>query len=134
MLGRFRRPADARLFVAVAALPGVPGAVAIAGSLQFVGRTLPGFVTWRNLGVVALGREGWPGVAADVPYRNRVTAVDAVAVRTRADLEGMVGAGPPGTAHRYDFDGVRGATSRTIASMRFKLHDWASTMGVYVVN
>jgi signal transduction histidine kinase len=134
MLGRFQRPADARLLVAATVIVGVLGAVAVAGSLQYVGRTFPGFATWRNLVVVALGRAGWTGVAADVPYRDRVTAVDGVPVRTRADLELVVAGAPPGTVHRYDFDGVRGATSRAVASMRFKGHDWAATMGVYVLN
>jgi two-component system, NtrC family, sensor histidine kinase HydH len=134
MLARFRRRADARLFAAVGLATTLLGAVATFGSLQHVGRTFPGFVVWNNLVVVALGRPDWTGVAAPVPYRDRVTAVDAVPVRTRADVERVVGSAPPGTPHDYDFAGRGGATRRTIAAMRLKFHDWAATMGVYVLN
>ena len=135
MLTRFRRPADALLFAAVAVMAGLLGTAAVVGSLRHVGRTFPGFVTWNNLVVVALGRSRWSGVTADVPYRDRVTTVDGAAVATRAELERLVGASRPGTLHHYAFDGVRGvATTRTVAAMRFKFHDWASTMGIYVLN
>jgi signal transduction histidine kinase len=134
MLARFRRRADARLFAAVGLATTLLGAVATFGSRQHVGRTFPGFVVWNNLVVVALGRPDWTGVAAPVPYRDRVTAVDAVPVRTRADVERVVGSAPPGTPHDYDFAGRGGATRRTIAAMRLKFHDWAATMGVYVLN
>jgi signal transduction histidine kinase len=134
MLARFRRRTEARLFAAVALLTGTLGGAAVLDSLLHVGRTFPGFVVWKNLVVVALGRPGWTGVVAQVPYRDHVVAVDGVAVRTRADLERLVDAAPPGSPHRYDFEGPTGRSVRTVASMRLKLHDWAATMGVYVLN
>lgn len=134
MLARFRRRADARLFVAVGLVTTLLGAVAALGSLQHVGRTFPGFSVWKNLVVVALGRPGWTGVAAAVPYRDRVIAVDGVPVRTRAAVERLVASAPPGTPHRYDFAGRGGPATRTVAAMRLKFHDWAATMGIYVLN
>ena len=134
MLDRFRRRADARLFVAVALVTTALGAAAVLDSLLHVGRTFPGFVVWKNLVVVALGRPGWTGVAAQVPFRDHVIAVDGAVVGTRAELSRVVAAAPPGTPHRYDFDGPAGAMSRAVPSMRLKFHDWAATMGVYALN
>src|SRR5262245_32668206 len=134
MLARFRRRADARLFVAVGLATTLLGGAAALGSVLSVGRTFPGFIVWKNLVVVALGRRGWPGMEAPVPYRDHVTAVDGTAVRTRADVDRLIGAAPPATLHRYDFAGRTGTTTRTVASMRLKFHDWAVTMGVYVLN
>lgn len=134
MLNRFPRPADAWLFAGAAALAAVLGGTAVVASLGTIGRTFPGFVVWNNLVVAALGRSSWTGLAADVPFRNRVLRVDDVTVRTRADLDAVVGAGGPGTVHRYEFDGVRGAAERLVPAMRFKLQDWAATMGIYVFN
>jgi len=134
MLARFRRPADARLFLAVGLITTLLGGAATLGSLQHVGRTFPGFVVWKNLVVVALGRAGWSGVAAEVPYRDRVAAVDGTPVHTRADVDRLVTAEPPGTPHRYDFQGRGAPTTRTVPAMRLKFHDWAATMGVYVLN
>ena len=134
MLARFRRPADARLFLAVGLITTLLGGAATLGSLQHVGRTFPGFVVWKNLVVVALGRAGWSGVAAEVPYRDRVAAVDGTPVHTRADVDRLVAAEPPGTPHRYDFQGRGEPTTRTVRAMRLKFHDWAATMGIYVLN
>src|SRR5262245_7459369 len=134
MLARFRRPADARLFVAVGLATTLLGGLATLASLQHVGRTFPGFVVWKNLVVVALGRSGWSGVAAEVPYRDRVAAGGGLPVHTAPDLGRMVAAAPPGTPHRYDFQGRGAPTTRTVPAMRLKFHDWAATMGVYVLN
>src|SRR4029453_10394516 len=118
MLARFPRPADARLFLAVGLVTTLLGGAATLGSLQHVGRTFPGFVVWKNLVVVALGRAGWSGVAAEVPYRDRVAAVDGAPVHTRADVDRLVAAEPPGTPHRYDFQGRGAPTTRTVPAMR----------------
>lgn len=134
MLKRFPRPADAWLFVAAAGLAAVLGGAAVAASFGTVGRTFPGFVVWNNLVVAALGRPSWTGIAAGVPFRNRVIRVDGVDVRTRGDVETVVAAAGPGVVHRYEFDGVRGPAERLIPAMRFKAHDWAATMGLYVFN
>jgi two-component system, NtrC family, sensor histidine kinase HydH len=134
MLETFPRRADARLFVTVALAAAVLGAVAITGSLQYVGRTFPGFVVWDNLLVVAVGRAGWTGTRADVPLRSRVVEVDGQPVESREELHAVLAATPPGTVHRYGFETRHGDETRTIASMRFGAGDWVVTMGVYVVN
>ena len=103
MLTRFPRRTDARLFLALALAASVLSLVAVAGSLGYVGRTFPGFIVWDNLLVVALGRPGWTGVEAGVPFRGRLTHVDGEVVHDRAQVEHLVGATPAGTVHRYAF-------------------------------
>lgn len=135
MLSRFPRRADAAAFL-VAALLGIGlGGAAVVGSLGAVGRTFPGFVVWDDLVVVALGRPGWTGVAAGVPYRGRLVAVDGATARARSDVLTAVRAAPPGTPHRYGFIARDGTPSeRTVASMVLGFGDWVATMGVYAVN
>lgn len=134
MLHRFPRRADARLFLALAAAGVVLGVVAIGGSLSAIGRVFPGFVVWDDLVVVALGRPGWTGMRADVPFRTRVAGVDDVPVANRSELSGLVSTAPAGTPHRYAFDDGEHVVERTVASMRFRPSDWLATMGVYVLN
>lgn len=134
MLSRFPRRADAAAFVAAVLSAFVVGLLAVGGSLTHVGRTFPGFVVWDDLVVVALGRPAWTGIVADVPYRARVTSVDATGVARRADVQRVIEASPAGAVHRYGFDGPSGAATRDVASMTLGLGDWAATMGVYVVN
>lgn len=134
MLTRFARRADAALFVALTVAATVLTAVAVAGSLAQVGRTFPGFVVWDDLVVVALGRPSWTGVAAEVPFRAQVVAVDERPVASRSELLALVGATPPGTPHRYRFESPDGGSERTVPSMVFGAADWLATMGVYLWN
>jgi signal transduction histidine kinase len=134
MLARFSRPADARLFVAVALAAALLGGLAIAGSLAYVGRTFPGFLVWDNLLTVAAGRPGWTGIQAGVPFRARVAEMDGRPVTSRRALHDALAASPPGAVHRYLIETSHGAVERTVRSMQFGSADWLVTMGVYVVN
>ena len=135
MLTRFSRPIDAALFVLLLLASSTLALVAVAGSITHVGRTFPGFVVWDNLLVPSLGRAEWTGVQAGVPFRQgRVVAIDDVAVTTRDDLYAVVRASPPGTLHRYMFEGPRGREEHGVASMRLEWWDYLATIGVYVLN
>ncbi|HEY3185999.1 MAG TPA: hypothetical protein VGJ70_00900, partial [Solirubrobacteraceae bacterium] len=107
---------------------------AIAGSIAHIGRGFPGFIVWDNLVVVALGRPGWSGIAAEVPFRSRVVAVDDHTVRSRGELTARLEAQPVGTVHAYTFETVEGREARAVPSMIFTLGDYVATMGVYALN
>jgi len=134
MLSRFSRREDAGLFVALSLLALAIVATTAAVSARRIGRIFPGFVTWDNLTVVALGAPDWTGPAASVPPRARLASIDGRPVGSRADLDAAIAADPPGTVHRYGFETDGGEISRDVASMRFEPHDWATTMGVYLFN
>lgn len=134
MLKRFARPADAWLFVALVLASAALSLTAVAGSLARVGRVFPGFVVWDDLMVAALGPSEWTGVAARVPYRAHVVAVDGRPVATRADVDAILRPAGPGAPHRYAFEGPAGREERTVAAMVLSAADWTATSGVYVLN
>ncbi len=135
MLTRFSRPIDAALFVLLLVASSALALVAVAGSITHIGRTFPGFVVWDNLLVPSLGRPEWTGVQAGVPFRQgRIVAIDGVSVTTRNDLYAVVRASPPGTPHRYVFEGARGREELGVASMQLGWWDYAATIGIYVLN
>lgn len=134
MLSRFSRREDAGLFLALSLLASAIVAATVAVSASRVGRIFPGFVTWDNLTVVALGRPDWTGSAAGVPPRARLATVDGRPVADRADVDAAIAGDRPGTVHRYGFETPGGSESRDVATMRFGAGDWATTMGVYLFN
>ena len=134
MLKRFPRISEAVLFLGLGLVAAALFAISVAGSVREIGQTFPGFVVWDNLVVVALGRADWTGIAADVPFRARVTEVDGRPVTTRAELLAKVREDPPGETHRYGFESLAGRASRDVEAMVFSATDYAATMVVYLLN
>ena len=133
-MSRFPRRADAVLFLVLSLASVALSAVALVGSLAEVGHTFAGFVVWDNLFVVPLGRPGWTGTVAGVPFRSRVVSVDGDVVTSRHDVETRVRAARPGTLHEFVFEGPGGQERRSVRSMVFTLRDWVATLGVYALN
>lgn len=133
-MSRFPRRADAAIFSVLALGCALGVLVAVGGSLAQLGRIFPGFVVWDNLVVVAIGPRTWTGIAADVPFRARVTAVDDRPVASRRELLDVIEPGGPDALHVYRFDSERGLESRSIAAMRFRGRDWLAAFGVYLLN
>ncbi len=134
MLSRFSRREDAGLFLALSLLALAIVAATVAVSTSRIGRIFPGFVTWDNLTVVALGRPDWTGSVAEVPPRARLATVDGRPVADRADVDAAIAGDRPGVVHRYGFETPDGPLTRDVATMRFDGGDWATTMGVYLFN
>lgn len=134
MLGRFQRSTDAAIFVAIALLALGVASTTLVGAARWAGRVVPGFVTWDDLVVVALGRPSWTGVDAGVPFRARVTHVDDRAIATGTALRARVAAAPVGTVHVYTFTGRDGPTTRAVPSMRFRWSDVLVAFGPYALN
>lgn len=134
MLSRFARRSQATAFLGVGILAAALSAVAVAGSIEAIGKTFPGFVVWDNLIVVALGRESWSGIEARVPFRARVISVDGASVHRREEVLARVRRSPPGTSHSYRFEGPDGTVTLEVASMRLSVADYLATMGIYVLN
>jgi signal transduction histidine kinase len=119
----------------VLALACVVGIVAaVGGSLAQLGRIFPGFVVWDNLVVVAVGPRTWTGIAADVPFRAWVTAIDGRTVSSRRALAEAVEESGAEATHVYAFDSDHGPETHTVAAMRFRGRDWLAAFGVYLLN
>jgi len=112
----------------------IVAAATLLSSLQWIGRTFPGFLLMDNRVVPSVGLPHWTGLQGGSIYQREVLAVDGRAVASTRNVYATVAAAPPGTGFTYELAAHGARETRTITSMRFALADYVSLFGAYLLN
>jgi signal transduction histidine kinase len=122
------------LLLAILALFGlalVGGTVVL--SVQWIHKPFPGFFVHDNLTVGPFFLPHWSGSVDGIKSLDLVIAVDGRPLRQRSELYELVRHAPPGTIFRYRLLRNSQISELAVPSMRFLLHDWFLSFGVYLV-
>ncbi|MDH3685671.1 MAG: ATP-binding protein [Myxococcales bacterium] len=100
----------------------------VVSSLQWTGRTFPGFLVLDNQIVASAGLTHWPATRLDV-FQAKVVAADGVPVESADALRSGVRALEPGTLVRYRFENGGSDFQRDIAAREFSGSEWVLLFG-----
>jgi signal transduction histidine kinase len=106
---------------------------AIFSSSRWIHKPFPGFFVHANLTVGPYFLPQWSGSLAGVKSLDRVVAVNGQPLRQRGELYELMKGSSIGSHFHYRIIRNSQTLELTIPSMRFLLHDWFLTFGVYVV-
>jgi signal transduction histidine kinase len=102
-------------------------------SFQWIHKPFPGFFVHENLTVGPYFLPHWSGSAAGLNSLDRLVDIDGRPLRQRGELYELVKNLPAGSNFRYRIMRNSQILELSIPSMRFLLHDWFLTFGIYVV-
>ncbi|HZR81781.1 MAG TPA: ATP-binding protein [Candidatus Binatia bacterium] len=109
-------------------------AVVTMHSLDWVGRTFPGFFLISNRVVASIALPDSEGARTTPFFQSQVVAVAGEPVSSAAEVYRIAAASAPGTPIRYDFRRHDGEVfSATVESRRFSALDYLVLFGAYLV-
>ncbi len=94
----------------------------------------PGFFVAANRAVPSVGRYGWTGLRAGLPFHAQVVSVDGRPVTSHAALYAYVRSLPPEVEVRYGVEKHGGVREYVVPTMRFGDADFWTTVGLFAVN
>jgi len=103
-----------------------------ATSLDWIGRTFPGFFLMENRVVPTFSGYRWPPDRGAL-FHHQVVAVDGAPVRSAAQVLEQVAARPAGTTFTYTVRGEGGEAEVALPSRRFDLADFLQTYGILLL-
>ena len=100
----------------------------------WIHRPYPGFFSWENGLVPAIGIVDDPAIRAGLLYQSRVVAVDGVGTPTRGAVERVITARPVGTVHHYELEKRGTRYTIELPSTTLGIGTFALTLGNYLAN
>ena len=120
--------------VAIAVVGRAIAARTTATSVEWIGRTFPGFMLLDNRVVASVGLAQWTGSAVPGLFQSELRAVNGRSVTTTPAAYAIVATLPPDRPVEYLTEQVDGEHRLTIATQRFTIRDWVLLYGVYLLN
>ncbi len=117
----------------IAALGGLLLAVVTFNSIDWVGRTFPGFLLMANRVVPSIALPDWDAARSEALFQHQVIALDGRAMATADEVYRVVAASPVGTVHHYTMRSRSGDVTNVEArSRRFSGLEYALLFGAYL--
>jgi len=103
-------------------------------SLEWIGRTFPGFVFIESRVVAAIGLPGWSGAEVPGLYLSQIVAVDERPVDSAQEIVDEVARRPAGSTVRYRIRTGGEEHEVAVKSQVFTGRDWLLLFGAYLLN
>jgi signal transduction histidine kinase len=109
--------------------------VVCVNSLDWIGRTFPGFFLISNRVVASIALPDAQGAETVRFFQSQVIAVDGMPVSSTAEVYARAARSAPGTELEYEFRRHDGSVfSARVATRSFTSFDWAVLFGAYLLN
>ncbi len=122
------------ILLAATALLAVTTLLVGTSSLEWIGRTFPGFLILENRVVASAGLTWWPATEGGSIYQLEVTSIDGRDVRHPDEIRRYIESHPVGTEFSYVLERGEARSERTVASREFDAIDYSVLFGSLALN